>query len=280
MCKQHCEFSTVLYAMLRYVLPEKFIIICLLHGRVQNFVLVCNYKNKAMLFAHRGIYNDTHDPVDFPTENSQPAIQQALDNPGFNGVEVDVRFTLDDVPVIMHDAAWARTCAARPKMSVRPLVKDLTHQELDAYVRMKSADDDRVPRLFDVCRLAKHHRKTLILDFKPISPRLLDRLLTLLTEWGMLSTIYFIITWFNPPRAMTDGAGVAVFRGLNTAKPSLSVMGRMKRQFGFDGLSIRYDPSTSVQTLADTRKAGLRLNVYVPEAFTYDNTDKMQSITV
>ena len=54
-----------------------------------------------MMIAHRGTAR-------YAPENTLPAIQKAIDA-GFDYVEIDVRFTKDGVPVLLHDPKLDRT---------------------------------------------------------------------------------------------------------------------------------------------------------------------------
>lgn len=58
------------------------------------------YLTPVIVMAHRGL-------AQYATENTGPAIQLAA-LAGLNGVEVDVRFTNDNVPVLHHDSSLRR----------------------------------------------------------------------------------------------------------------------------------------------------------------------------
>ncbi len=74
---------------------------------------------QTLRLAHRGDHR--HDP-----ENSLAAIRAALDVPGCDGVEFDVRASRDGVPVVVHDGTLARV-QGRPEA-----VADLIATELAA----------------------------------------------------------------------------------------------------------------------------------------------------
>lgn len=69
-------------------------------------------------YAHRGLFkNDSDSP-----ENSLPAFKAAVDA-GY-GIELDVRLTKDNIPVVFHDATLDRMCNVTGKVS------DFTYNEL------------------------------------------------------------------------------------------------------------------------------------------------------
>lgn len=70
-----------------------------------------DYHKPVILMAHRGLAR-------YATENSGPAIALAADA-GANGIELDIRFTADHVPVLFHDRSL-HVLAGRPQ-SVRAL---------------------------------------------------------------------------------------------------------------------------------------------------------------
>lgn len=98
---------------------------------------------RTLRLAHRGDHR-RH------PENSLAAIMAALEVPGCDGVEFDVRASRDGVPVIVHDETLARV-QGRPEA-----VAALTAVELEAL---------RVPRLEDVLA-ALPHRAFLDVELK------------------------------------------------------------------------------------------------------------------
>ena len=66
--------------------------------------------------AHRGLAR-------YGTENSGPAIQLAA-MAGVNGIELDVRFTADHIPILFHDRTLQRV-----NLTPQP-IRDLTWAEL------------------------------------------------------------------------------------------------------------------------------------------------------
>lgn len=75
-------------------------------------------------------------------ENTLKAIRIGMRCAEF--IEVDVRLTLDRIPVIMHDPGVDRTTDGEG------LVRDMTYEELH---NLNAGDGERVPSLSEVCRL-------------------------------------------------------------------------------------------------------------------------------
>lgn len=74
---------------------------------------------RTLRLAHRGDHREAR-------ENSVAALLAAMDVPGCDGVEFDVRASIDEVPVLVHDETLARV-QGRPEA-----VGELTAAELDA----------------------------------------------------------------------------------------------------------------------------------------------------
>ena len=82
--------------------------------------------------AHRGLFDR-----EFFPENSGAAFREAV-RKGY-GVELDVRLTKDEVPVVFHDATLARMCG------VEKTVSDCTYEELCYYPLAET--QKRIPTL-------------------------------------------------------------------------------------------------------------------------------------
>ncbi len=94
---------------------------------------------RSYLFAHRGLY----DRARGIPENSLPAFQKAVEQ-GY-AIELDVRLTKDDVPVVFHDKDLLRVCGKNVKM------EEVTYEELRELPLFDSVEC--VPSLSDVLRL-------------------------------------------------------------------------------------------------------------------------------
>ncbi len=77
-------------------------------------------------------------------ENTLNALRTGMACAGF--VEVDVRLSLDRVPLLMHDPDIDRTTDGRGQ------VRDMTFKEL---AQLDAGDGEHVPTLTDVCRLVR-----------------------------------------------------------------------------------------------------------------------------
>lgn len=90
-------------------------------------------------YAHRGFYdNNAKTP-----ENSISAFKLAIENQ--YGIELDVRLTKDNVPVVFHDATLKRVCGLDKKVS------NLTFEELSNLYLFDS--NEKIPLLTDVLEL-------------------------------------------------------------------------------------------------------------------------------
>jgi glycerophosphoryl diester phosphodiesterase len=103
------------------------------------------------IIAHRGASRDC-------PENTLAAFDEAL-RQGADGIELDVQFTRDEVPVVYHDKTLTRAGGGRRRvagLSFREL------RELDAAARFEGRTRrQRIPSLEEV--LARYGRKTLLL---------------------------------------------------------------------------------------------------------------------
>lgn len=93
---------------------------------------------KNCYIAHRGYYNnDTDRP-----ENSMKAFISAAEH-GF-GIELDVRLTKDNIPVVIHDEDLYRVCGIHKR------VEDVNYSELISYKLFNS--DETIPLFEDVLK--------------------------------------------------------------------------------------------------------------------------------
>lgn len=95
-----------------------------------------------MFIAHRGLYNDNI------KENTIEAFDNAF-NKGYEGIELDVRLTKDNVPVILHDSFLSRV------FNKKGLLKDYTYSEIK---------DIGIPSLEEV--LNRYSNKVIIIELK------------------------------------------------------------------------------------------------------------------
>ena len=105
--------------------------------------------------AHRGVCTEC-------PENTMPAFQRALDQ-GYPIIELDPKFTLDNVCVVLHDYNINRTCRAldgsvfEEKISIETLTFEQS-QELDAGLWFSEEfKGTKIPSLREVLAFAKEH---------------------------------------------------------------------------------------------------------------------------
>jgi glycerophosphoryl diester phosphodiesterase len=128
--------------------------------------------NRILTIAHRGAHQSV-------PEDTLPAIEKAVEL-GFDYVELDVRFTSDGVPVLMHDATVNRTTDGHG------LVRDMTLAEikrLDAAGAPEwrgSFCDLRVPTLEEALSIMKGRASAYVNQKDP--PRLVE--IHLLRKYG------------------------------------------------------------------------------------------------
>jgi glycerophosphoryl diester phosphodiesterase len=144
-------------------------------------------------------------------ENTVPAFRRALAL-GVRRVELDVRFTDGDVPVIMHDPTVDRTTDGTGEVSALTLGQ---LRALDAGSWFSSAfRGTRVPTLYEVLSLVKSKHATVMVELKTLPTasqmqQFLDRI-----RWlSMESEV--IVTSFDGP---TISAVRSAAPGLHTAK--------------------------------------------------------------
>lgn len=136
-------------------------------------------RRRPLRIAHRGASA-------YAQEGSQSAIEKAAEL-GSDMVEIDIRVTADDVPVIAHDADLRRV------FGVDGLISEMTLAQLNA-----ATPPDRQPILtFDeMVRLCGSLELGLYLDVKEVTPTAMRQMLAILRERGMLR--YVIFSSFRP----------------------------------------------------------------------------------
>lgn len=88
-------------------------------------------------YAHRGFHSEQ------VPENSLKAFEMALN---YNyGIELDVRLTKDEIPVVFHDHSLYRMCGLDKK------IDELSYEELQV-LRLKNSNE-KIPKLLDVLEL-------------------------------------------------------------------------------------------------------------------------------
>ncbi|XP_040430762.1 glycerophosphodiester phosphodiesterase 1 isoform X3 [Cygnus olor] len=124
----------------------------------QSAQRVLKPRGAAARIAHRGGAHDA-------PENTLAAIRQAAEN-GATGVELDLEFTADGVPILMHDETVERTTDGSGRL------RDLTFDEVrklnpSAKHRLWSKfQGEKVPTLREAVVESMHHDLTIYFDVK------------------------------------------------------------------------------------------------------------------
>lgn len=124
--------------------------------------------------AHRGLHTQA-------LENTAAAVQAALDTSYYAGVEIDVRLTLDNTPVLFHDTTLKRMCGGQ-KDKLRHVayhaLPPLTHP---------NRSSDRIPTLESVLdKIPPNSTHELWLDLKGKDTPLPQKLVQLLAKYSHL----------------------------------------------------------------------------------------------
>jgi len=103
-----------------------------------------------MFIAHRGLYNEKI------RENSISAFDKAF-REGYDAIELDVRLTKDNIPVVIHDSFLSRVSDGVG------LVKNYTYEELTKF-NIGIDTIERIPKLTDV--LNRYHNHIIFIELK------------------------------------------------------------------------------------------------------------------
>lgn len=192
---------------------------------------------RPLRLAHRGVHGGALGHA----ENSLPALLAAAPT-GCDGVEFDLRFSRDGVPVIVHDETLARTHG--DERAVR---------ELDASELRRLG----VPSLADALAVLPG---TLFLDLElKVTP--LRSFFTVLREWSAGAGTQLVISSFDDDALREVGLRAPEWsRWLNVESPSAEVRARALA-LGVEGVSVEKSLLGS-QRVADLQAAGLELAVW------------------
>lgn len=144
----------ILYRMLRFPRPTPYTVKCFLKRGVLT-------RNSPIIIGHRGCSKEA-------PENTLAAFKLAKEN-GATGVEFDLDFTKDGVPVIIHDSTVDRTTDGTGKVS------DFTYDEirrLSASAKHPLRDqfpNEHIPHLHEVVELCLSLRLQMFIDVKAAS---------------------------------------------------------------------------------------------------------------
>ncbi|XP_032053226.1 glycerophosphodiester phosphodiesterase 1 isoform X1 [Aythya fuligula] len=144
----------------------------------QSAQRVLKPRGAAARIAHRGGAHDA-------PENTLAAIRQAAEN-GATGVELDLEFTADGVPILMHDETVERTTDGSGRL------RDLTFDEIrrlnpSAKHRLwNKFQSEKVPTLREAVVESMHHNLTIYFDVKGHANQAVDALKQLYLEFPRL----------------------------------------------------------------------------------------------
>ena len=192
---------------------------------------------RPLRLAHRGV----HGVALGHAENSLPALLAAAPT-GCDGVEFDLRFSRDGVPVIIHDESLARTHGDERA------VRDLDASELQHL---------GVPTLTDALSALPD---TLFLDLELKVPPL-PSFFAALRERSMDAGALLVISSFDDDALREVGLRAPQWsRWLNVESPSAETR-RRALALGVDGISVEKSLLGS-EWVADLQAAGLELAVW------------------
>ncbi len=157
--------------------------------RAECAVILCNYidaiaaeytqEEKITLINHRG-YNT------LAPENTLEAYELAIQM-GYTCVETDVRFTADDVPVLLHDATIDRTSTGSGN------VEDYTYEELLAFdfnAGMEDYEGTKLPTLEEFLTLCEENGLQPYIEMKgPFTKAQIKQLLDMVEAHGMTDEV-------------------------------------------------------------------------------------------
>lgn len=145
------------------------------------------------VIAHRGFDKDA-------PENTLSAFQAAVDN-GYKTIELDIAWSKDGVPVVLHDKTINRT-ARKPDGSRLILPKkcsDLTYQELLGYdfgiLKGEDYKGEKIPTFEQVADFAKENNVNLYIELKEtdnLSDDKIQLLVKTLSDRGLLDNVTWI----------------------------------------------------------------------------------------
>ncbi|WP_170316952.1 glycerophosphodiester phosphodiesterase [Acrocarpospora corrugata] len=192
------------------------------------------------LISHRGY------PAATGTENTLPAFQRALEA-GSDRVELDVRFTKDHRPVLMHDATVNRTTTATGR------VADMTLAQFRA---LRTADGRHPPTLGQALRLLRGKTEETLVELKQV-PDAADRRSLQDLYRRLSASTWASLTSFSP-------SALRAVRSIPARKGLLSVSAprvALAKEFSF--VAVRYD-NLSRARVREYRAADATIYAWTP----------------
>lgn len=131
----------------------------------QSKTIFPKVSNKFIVIAHRGFHADV-------PENSIESLRKAIEL-GVDYVEVDIRTTLEGVPVVMHDANLERTTDGKGKVSATSTID---------FRKLKIKGTEISPPTFSSFLMEARGKINLYLDIKEADP---EKIISLLDKYQM-----------------------------------------------------------------------------------------------
>lgn len=141
-------------------------------------------RDHVLRIAHRGASA-------YAPENSLQAFEKAAEM-GADMVEIDVRVTADEVPIVTHDSSLRRLYGINAAVSDLPLAE---LRELIANVP-EGAPSAPIPTFAEVARICADLKLGLYLDIKELTPAAGQTVFAVLAEHGL--TPYSVFASFRP----------------------------------------------------------------------------------
>jgi glycerophosphoryl diester phosphodiesterase len=208
-----------------------------------------NYPN---IIAHRGSSYDA-------PENTLAAIERALEDEA-DAIEIDVRLTKDNVPVLIHDATLTRTT----NDTEHTPVSSLTYEELLAYDAGSWFDDsfegEKIPTLEEALTLIDGQAKVYI-ELKVTSVDLVEAIVSMVDTFGIEDNVKIL------------SFDAATLRGFKTRNESLETVLLIFTFFGdinalannpnIDNIAMEYNLANNNQTyITRLQQTGKKVYVY------------------
>ena len=192
-----------------------------------------------MFYAHRGAYRDA------VRENTLAAFVRAH-REGYDGIELDVRFTQDRRVVVSHDDSLQRVFGLSTK------VRNTRLADLEAL---------GLPSLATVAAYAREVGLLLVVDLKASSRRQERKLARAVADHVPPDTL---VLFWHRGHAHDPNVPYRPFRAVRGAKVTRRTCATLAAE-GYAGVAGRFESCAIAQKSASTTRAhGLALNIYQP----------------
>ncbi|MEV4187268.1 glycerophosphodiester phosphodiesterase [Streptosporangium canum] len=181
------------------------------------------------------------------TENTVRAFEQAL-AAGSGRVELDVRFTEDHQPVLMHDATVDRTTSGTGRVSGMTLAR---------FRELRTADGQRPPTLTEVLELLRGGAEEVLVELKEVPDA--EDLRSLQDDYERSGAHRWASLMSFSPSALEAVRSIPARKGLlSTAAPPFSLAGK------FSFIGVRYDNLSEALT-REYRDHGMAVYAWTPD---------------